>query len=385
MGKQKVVVAETPPSPPINLPAGLGEAEWRAFVEADAGQDIAGEIVSEVVDAALARYQEHLLSHLAKPFVAGRCADMLMSTIEVAFLPPDHGEPDFQSDHLWAAGDEPVPCSRDSWSRGTVPVRKARAVSKAIVTPPETIVESSVDSSSLTKSKDVNTVGAATEPQHGVGAKHGAGNKSAASSSSIDRRDGNPAAPSSKMASPRKGTGGSAGSSGSRHVSRGPQRESNVAAPGRQGSRTSQTTKEARGSTTTVSPVTAGGSTGSRYDAPQSGPAVVSRVIQQRESAERASLDSVKQTHKTPKVSYRTSGIIPVVGVRGDKLPRNSVVAAVTVEAGAGKLKGKALRPVPPSEGTRRVGGKTRPHKPYNTPNKPPQAPGAAKKMPQTA
>lgn len=38
----------------------------------------------------------------------------------------DNGEPDIATDPCWNPGEEPVPCGRDSWARGSVPVRRRR-------------------------------------------------------------------------------------------------------------------------------------------------------------------------------------------------------------------------------------------------------------------
>lgn len=104
----------------------------------------------------------------------------------------------------------------------------------------------------------------------------------------------------------------------------------------------------------------------------------VEETIDARNKAERASLETIKEKHKTPKVSYRSSGIIPVVGVRGDTLPRNSVVAAVKVEAGGGKLKAKGMRPAPPQDSPRRPSRGSRASAPYTKTE-------TAKKLPQVA
>lgn len=109
----------------------------------------------------------------------------------------------------------------------------------------------------------------------------------------------------------------------------------------------------------------------------------VEQTIDARNNAERMSLKTVKTANGTPKVSYRSSGIIPVVKVRGDTLPRNSVVAAVKVEGGGGKLKVKGIKPVPPTD-TKRTStlpkrtSAGRVHKPYPKPS-------TTKKMSQVA
>jgi len=310
MGKPKAAAAETPSAPPLNLPEGLPEADWREGVETAAGQDVAEAVVAEVVDATLDRYHEYLLSQLAKPFTANRCTEMLSAMIEVAFLPHDQGEPGFADDELWAAGDEPVPCPRDSWSRGTVPVRKSRRSAAAAAKPVEPPTAQVATAANATKVEVVAADPPAARPLVAAAAAAA------------------PAAP-----TPPKGARGSRSRANGRLKPK-PKRISPLnGAP----AAVAAALAPAAGPVGPVGAQGGGAQTRRRSS--------LTETMDARNQQERSSLTTAKAASGAAKVSYRTSGIIPVVGVRGDKLPRNSVVAAVSVEPGSGKLKAKGVRP----------------------------------------
>lgn len=108
------------------LPRGITEDEWTDHMDADSGELVVEDTVGDIIADVLNRLHDHVLNRSAKPFLAKKAKDSLVCMIDASFLAHDTGEPDIATDPCWNPGEEPVPCGRDSWARGSVSVRPRR-------------------------------------------------------------------------------------------------------------------------------------------------------------------------------------------------------------------------------------------------------------------
>lgn len=114
------------------FPRGISEDDWKNHMDADAGELIVEDTVEGIIAGVLNQLHDHVLNNSAKPFLARKAKDSLVCMIDAAFLAHDTGEPDIATDPRWNPGEEPVPCCRDSWARGSVPVRRRQTQTSVV-------------------------------------------------------------------------------------------------------------------------------------------------------------------------------------------------------------------------------------------------------------
>ncbi|XP_055974868.1 uncharacterized protein C2orf81 homolog [Sorex fumeus] len=112
------------------VPGRLTEAEWMTMLAVEEGEEVVGDIMTDllarVLDAAFKVY----LSQQCIPFTISQAREAMLQITEWRFLARDEGESAVADDPTWGEDEEPSACAMDSWAQGSVPVLRAPAAGR---------------------------------------------------------------------------------------------------------------------------------------------------------------------------------------------------------------------------------------------------------------
>ncbi|XP_036786510.2 uncharacterized protein C2orf81 homolog isoform X1 [Manis pentadactyla] len=120
-----------PPTVPVQqvdiVPGRLTEAEWMALTAVEEGEDVVGDILTDLLARVMDSAFKVYLTQQCIPFTVSQAREAMLQITEWRFLARDEGESSVAEDPTWGEDEEPSACATDSWAQGSVPVLHAPA------------------------------------------------------------------------------------------------------------------------------------------------------------------------------------------------------------------------------------------------------------------